>query len=263
MPPAPHSYTEHAPAAPLRPYVACLWHIRAHGAVPRPLRVLPDGCVDLLWDERAREASFVGPMRTAAVVPLDGTVSVWGVRFRPGGVHPFLRAPLADLVGTSLAPDTLWSAACARELLEADAPSAREHLERWLLARLRDAGRGHDTAHTVRRAAGWIARGQGLGPVSELEHLTGWSARHLERAFQAHVGLGPKALARVVRLQHAAGLLQRAPETPGAALAADAGYADQAHLVREFRALAGVTPGAFAREWREVGFVQARAAALP
>jgi AraC-like DNA-binding protein len=63
-------------------------------------------------------------------------------------------------------------------------------------------------------------------------------------------------LARVVRLQHAVSLVQRGAVSSWTGLAYDAGYADQAHLVREFRALAGVTPGAYAAERRGVGFLQ-------
>jgi len=80
--------------------------------------------------------------------------------------------------------------------------------------------------------------------------------RWLERAFARHVGYGPKMLARVVRFQHAVALLDAGPPLSWSALAYEAGFADQAHLVREFRALAGLTPGDFAAERRDVGFVQ-------
>jgi len=82
--------------------------------------------------------------------------------------------------------------------------------------------------------------------------------RRLERAFGHAVGLGPKALTRVLRFRHALRAIGRVGRAPAgwAAVAAAAGYADQSHLIREFKALAGVTPARYAAEHRAVGFVQ-------
>jgi AraC-like DNA-binding protein len=81
--------------------------------------------------------------------------------------------------------------------------------------------------------------------------------RRLQRAFDRSVGLSPKVLGRVLRLRQAVRRLESAGRPLSwAGVAAAAGYADQAHLIREFRALAGVTPAAYVRERRAVGFVQ-------
>ena len=82
--------------------------------------------------------------------------------------------------------------------------------------------------------------------------------RRLQRAFDRSVGVSPKVLARVLRFRRAVRQLDGAASRPGswAGLAALAGYADQSHFIREFRALAGLTPAAYLRERRAVGFVQ-------
>jgi AraC-like DNA-binding protein len=80
------------------------------------------------------------------------------------------------------------------------------------------------------------------------------SERQLERLFRERIGLAPKVFARIARLRYA-GRLQTNGEAPSAAVALRAGYADQAHFVRECRSLFGVTPAVIARE-RRVGFVQ-------
>jgi AraC-like DNA-binding protein len=82
--------------------------------------------------------------------------------------------------------------------------------------------------------------------VGELSAETGLSARHLGARFRDELGLPPKQYARVVRFERAAAALRADPRTPLAALAAGAGFADQAHLTREFRALGDTTPAAFA-----------------
>jgi AraC-like DNA-binding protein len=97
--------------------------------------------------------------------------------------------------------------------------------------------------------------------VSELAAGTGWSERHLTSRFRAEIGLAPKAAARVIRFDRTRKLLvrnlTRAAANDGgyllADLAADCGYFDQAHLAREFRALAGCPPSQWlAEEFRNV-----------
>ena len=93
--------------------------------------------------------------------------------------------------------------------------------------------------------------------VSELAAGTGWSGRHLTSRFRAEIGLTPKAAARVIRFDRARKRLVHKLTAGGdyllADLAADCGYFDQAHLAREFRALAGCPPSQWlAEEFRNV-----------
>jgi AraC-like DNA-binding protein len=105
----------------------------------------------------------------------------------------------------------------------------------------------------LRRARG----GVGIGQVAA---ALGVGQRRLERAFDRSVGLSPKALARVLRFRRALGDLGRPHDARSAplwaSLALGAGYADQSHFIREFKALAGLTPSRYLAERRGVGFVQ-------
>ncbi|MGH7911993.1 MAG: helix-turn-helix domain-containing protein, partial [Candidatus Dormibacteraceae bacterium] len=83
--------------------------------------------------------------------------------------------------------------------------------------------------------------------IAGLVALAGVSWRRFIRTFEEEVGLAPKVFQRVRRLQQALGELRRAEVGGAAAAALEAGYADQAHLLREFRALADLTPGAYQR----------------
>jgi methylphosphotriester-DNA--protein-cysteine methyltransferase len=78
--------------------------------------------------------------------------------------------------------------------------------------------------------------------VGDLVRSTGWSHRHLAARFRDEIGIGPKAFARIARFQAAFGRLDRLRVVRWPEFALDAGYADQAHLIHDFRALAGATP---------------------
>ncbi|TSC24136.1 AraC family transcriptional regulator [Corallococcus sp. Z5C101001] len=251
-------YVEARPCAALAPYVECYWALELSGPAPVGVhRVLPDGCLDILVDLSAGGGPrVVGAMRTAEVVPLGDAASFIAVRFRPGGAQPFLRLPLLELTDVKVALGDLWPRE-AREwwerLAEAEGRAARfALLERLLLERL--PGREGDAG--VRHAVDLILGARGQVPVRSLEEVMGVGARQVERRFLASVGLSPKVLCRIARLQHAVALSSGPRALEGAAWALAAGYYDQAHQVREFRALTGLTPGAYVREQAEVGFVQ-------
>ncbi|MGH3926723.1 MAG: helix-turn-helix domain-containing protein, partial [Pseudonocardiaceae bacterium] len=108
-------------------------------------------------------------------------------------------------------------------------------------------------------AWGQLLRSSGNVPVRRLAEGTGWSRRHLLTRFRDQIGLAPKPAARVLRFRRAADLLVPGSGAAGgsdlpasrsiADVAAECGYADHAHLVRDFRALAGCTPSQYVADW--------------
>ncbi|HEY8040381.1 MAG TPA: helix-turn-helix domain-containing protein [Polyangiaceae bacterium] len=240
-------YREIRPAPALRRHVACYWEACARGAAQR---VLPDGCMDILLRVEGGVTPYVvGAMTRAVISPDDGAAMI-GVRFRPGEAFAFLDVASSDARDALLSPldagrPELGSLADA----VASAPPAGRirALEDALLARL---PRARPADARVRRAVDLLLSSRGTVRVAQLALAVGLGDRQLERAFDERVGLGPKALARVLRLQAlVASLDAHGPgAVPWARLAAEAGYADQAHLVRDVRALAGLTPGELRRE---------------
>ncbi|GGN52661.1 transcriptional regulator [Actinoplanes lobatus] len=164
-----------------------------------------------------------------------------------GGIPPRELAgravPLADVLGRA-------DAALAEHLAGAPTWAARfRRLDTWLTARL-DPNLPEDPLVT---AAWWrLQRGTGRARVGAVAAGLGVGRRHLEVAFQRALGLSPGTVARIARFQRAVGLV--AAGAPLSRAAADAGYADQPHLTRDMRALAGLTPGSLR------AFVQDRAA---
>ena len=226
-------YRELVPPPELRPYVDRFW-LRVPGASPpAPARILPDGCIDVLIDADSGKARVVGTM-TVAVVHDAPATRLAAVRFRPGGARPFLRVDSAELTDRVLEPAALG----ARWLELGAGPPERlvAALARTLLAR-RPAPIDPRVLEASRRLMS-----ERPPPVDALARQLGLSRQRLARVFREHVGLPPKELARVARLQRALHRLQYNPALGLAAAALDLGYYDQAHMNADFRDLAGVTP---------------------
>lgn len=222
---------------PLDPLVAELWTARlAPGA--RHL-VLPDGCMDLVFRDGADPALFwVGPMTRAETVAVSAPAAFVGVRFRPGVAPALLGVDARDLLDRDLVVDD-------RRLLGALARAGTARARRDLLvaALAGPLARTGTPDPLVLAVAAAIFREGGEVRVAALARSAGVSQRTLHRRFLAAVGYGPKRLARVARLGVARRLAARG--LTGAALAAEAGYSDQAHLCHELAAF-GVTAAALA-----------------
>jgi AraC-like DNA-binding protein len=263
--PAAPRYTELPPGPALEPWVACYWSIRAADAAAVTHRVLPDGCADLIVGVPDHpEPVIVGTMLRALVVPLGGPVDMFGVRFRPGGALPFVGTRLDELTDRRVALHELWGPG-AEAFGESLAPALMETraalAERMLAHRLHSRPRRREADEVLTaRAVAFYRRARGGVGVREVSAALGIGERRLERLFERYVGVGPRTLGRVLRFRRALREIERArvartpPSWPAIAFAA--GYADQPHLIREFKALAGLTPARYAAERRIVGLVQ-------
>ena len=241
------AYREHPPAPALRCVVACYWTLTTPPGWP-PHRVLPDGCLDILVDVTRARAQVVGVMTTAIVSRDEGARDLLGVRFHPGEAPAFLGVFARETRDDDFLLADVWGAfgrAFEGRLAEAGDRAARLQLLDRLL--LHHAAHARAADRRVRRAIERVRVTRGAVEVEPLAREVGLGARQLERAFDVHVGLAPKAFARVMRLQALVAELGRL-STSWARLAADVGFSDQAHLVREVRALCGVTPGELLRE---------------
>jgi AraC-like DNA-binding protein len=219
----------------LRAVVVCTW-TRDASSVPGSDVILPDGCVDIVWDG---ESVFVAGPDTGPVVldPLAARRAHTGIRFRPGAAPAFLGLPASQIRDQRVPLETLWDGPRVRRLTDelAVAPAAAA-LERAVL----------DCAgEPVDALAGVAVRAIARVPSTRVDALAdrlGVSERTLHRRVQGAVGYGPKVLARVVRFRRFLALAPRRGTMSLADLAVSAGYADQAHLARECRALADRTP---------------------
>lgn len=228
-------YREHAPPAALQPWLACTWEQRADAAISQ--RVLPDGCIDLLW-MHGGGTYVVGPNTAAFVVGLKPGDRLAGARLRPGAAPALLGVAAESVRDATVPVEQLWGDAGARlaDTL-ADHADPLGGLQATLLSR---AARSAPPDELVQHAVARLS--QPDATVAATAATVGVSERQLRRRVAAAVGYGPKLLARVLRLRGALSAAWQGDELARAAY--DAGYADQAHFAHECRALGGVSPSA-------------------
>ncbi len=246
------------PGPLLAPFVEVLWHFESEGTLAHAHeRALPTGRMQLLVDldgdtlrwwegpaldrERTSRGSAISGVRDHAIrLATAGQRAVAGVAFRAGGAAPFLRAPASSLRGAHVCLADLWGRDGAllrdRMLDRATADARLAVLEDVLVARF-DRERIPDAR--VARALAILRTGRGL---PSLRAGLGSDERRFVASFATSVGVTPKRYARLARFGELLGQLARGSRPSWAGLAASCGYFDQAHMIAEFRAFAGMTP---------------------
>jgi len=252
------------PIAPLDTFVDTLW-ASERGALPHAReRNLPTGCADIvipllerqaitrftsvddLHGERFCGAVLQGAQDSPHQRDTLSASSVVGVHIKPGGAAPFFRGALAELRNRTVLLDDLWgaSARALRDDLQS-APGAHARLlrlEAFLLARLQLAASPDTMVFAALRS---LARQPAAALIEPVQRDSGCSPAQFIARFEKTVGLTPKRYARVLRFN---ALIQRIAQhrpTDWAQTAVEAGYADQSHLIHEFKRLAGITPAAY------------------
>jgi len=280
-------YREIKPKAPLSEFVECFWTLegdrRSDSAGVQSDSegdlILPDGCVEMVLNfgdafceykqQGGREAQprrmVVGQMTGPMRIGPSGTIQLIGVRFHPDGSLPFLGIQAQELTNRYAALDDV-AAGLDREIVAraCNASSLDQSLgalEKLLTRRAQEPPK-RDAC--VRLAVSRVVRSNGLISVDELAAGAGISARQLERRFLREVGLGPKLLCRILRFQQVFHAVDKKPDN-WATIAANCGYYDQSHLIRDFQQFAGAAPasilssagaltGFFTRKNRASGF---------
>ncbi|WP_436527719.1 helix-turn-helix domain-containing protein [Actinoplanes sp. HUAS TT8] len=272
-----NDYAQAGPAPGLRGHVAFYSGYRQHGLSPGRHRGLPSPYLTLIFtmdeplvitehpDRRQAPGSYDallgGLHRQPAMITHDGSQSGVQVALHPLGCRELLGLPAAELADLDVDPAAVLGERLVAQMRERlcaapDWPARFAVLDEVLGRRLFTAGdRGGAGLERIAHVWGGLRRGD--TPVAALAGEVGWSARHLTDRFRAEVGLRPKEAARIARFDRARRALR--PGVRLADLAAEQGYADQSHLVRDFQAFAGCAPSRWLAD--EFGFVQAAAAA--
>jgi AraC-like DNA-binding protein len=188
-------------------------------------RILPDGCLDIIWNDGA--VFVAGPDTVAEAATSPEGSRFCALRLADGLGPAVLGVPADELTDRQVPLEDLWPAAVVRRVADSADPLAA--LEAAVASRWRPP----EPEMVALAAAARAGR-----PVGATASALGLSARQLQRRCRISFGYGPKLLARVLRLQRAVELARRG--RPFADVSATAGYADQAHLSREVKALAGV-----------------------
>lgn len=238
-------YREILPPPDLRDYVECVWHGEtANATESHPVR--PDGCCDVTFSSHGGLVA-VGSMPVQQVFSMPAGSVSWGIRFHPGMAPAFFGAPASELTGAVVE----FAAVCghrARRLASAIESAASPAAALFDFARefRTDLSPVQKSIHALRRARGNLS-------LALAADQAGLSVRQFRRRCEEASGLAPRHLARILRFRHACEIAARQNRQNWAAIALDAGYFDQAHLIRDFREFTGATPVSLFSNHRAMG----------
>jgi AraC-like DNA-binding protein len=239
-------YRELAPPPTLVTHLLCTWTASiSDGRMAYLHRVLPDGCVDMVWvDDTAPVVA--GPATQAFIACHPPRSLIVGVRCRPGLAASLLGIPATELLNQEVPLREV----CARLAARLSSPVAEQPSVTGKLAAVEAALITHlvgvgPTDSLVTAGIAWLAQ-HPSGRVQQLSRMLGLSSRQLQRRFRAAVGYGPKTFHRILRFQRVLALAGKQQVCDGnlSRLALETGYADQAHMTREIQRLAGRQPTA-------------------
>ncbi len=240
-----------APSPMLADRIAHFWSVGwdLHGGPPQRRETLPHPTIHIVL--QAGRSRVHGIERGRFTTVLEGRGSVFGVKLRPGGFRGLLGRAVATLRGTSLPLDAVFggdAATLEARVFDVDTDAARVAiLEDLLTHHLPPAD---DDALRLADLVEAVATDPTLLRTDVLAHRAGTTPRGLQRLFHEYVGVTPKWVINRYRLHEALERLDAGEPVSWTSLALDLGYFDQPHFIRDFKAMVGCTPGAYARRAR-------------
>ena len=208
--------------------------------------LLPHPCVNVVLDRGLLTVAGVG--RERFTYTYRGQGRVFGVKFRPGAFLPFLGRPVSEITGVVLPAEQLWGPPACALAVHMSGASRVEEQQGLAEAFLRERWPPYDPqVEFVGRIVAALLHDRTISRVDDVTERFNINPRTLQRLFQRYVGVSPKWVLRRYRLHEAAAVLAREQHRPWAEVAAELGYFDQSHFIRDFTAAVGMTPVAYAR----------------
>jgi AraC-like DNA-binding protein len=250
------------PSEPLREFIECYWFIDATCAHTSGFRhfLHPDGAMGMIFnygdalsfDNKQKQIhSYLDGTTTKSVeLGLNGRINAVGIRFKPAGASVFFGLPLSELKNhqLDLADMKLHQLANLYDRLPSqttlfEKTTVIEHA--LLKTRLQDKGISPQTHAAIEG----ITRSRGMLPISNLATQLDLGHRKLERLFKSQLGMSPVEFARTIRVEHARHQLKQT-ESDLADIAYQLGFYDQAHFIKTFKTVVGLTPGKYRKRSR-------------
>lgn len=240
--------SRHAPSEDLGFFIEHYWIVEwdLTGREPYVQETLPHPCVHLVFEKDA--SAIFGVMRGKFSRLLRGKGRVFGVKFRPGGFYPFFRQPVAKLTDDTICPHKVFGTE-VEELEEKllsleDAGEMVEAAEVFLRDRMPERD---ETVEVVGRVVECTVSDREIVRVEDVADRLNLNKRTLQRIFNKYVGVSPKWVIRRYRLHEAADRLAEGGAVNWPEMALDLGYFDQAHFIKDFKAVVGKAPAEYAR----------------
>jgi AraC-like DNA-binding protein len=248
LPPEGVTVSRHNPSSALACFVAYYWRVSwdLRGGQPHLQETLPHPNVYLVFENNGLQCS--GVSTTKFTRTLAGEGFAFGVKFRPGGLRPFLNAAVSSLTNRILAANCIFGPGGDR--LEAALLSCRDEdemvktVDGFLLQRTPAQDKN---VELVDGLVGQIFAQPEIRTVDDLVHRTGIGKRTLQRLFREYVGVPPKWVIQRYRLHELVARVESSDPLNWPDLAIELGYFDQAHLIHDFRAITGYSPAGYQR----------------
>jgi len=256
------NYQTYQPHPDLQALVKCYWtlEVPAQKDIQRQ-RIIPDGCIEMIFvlgDDVMRFTSgddfiiqpremILGQITEPFYIQPTGYVHSFAIRFYPYGFSCFVPSPLKDLANTETPISMLFgeseSTTLGAAMLQAATTEERIHaIESFLLKKLTEDA---VIDAVVKQTVDTIISTGGNAAIGAILKDDLSKRRQLERKFSSQIGMSPKQLGKVIRLQSALKMLLNQQSENLTEIAYESDYYDQAHFIKDFKEFTGTTPGAF------------------
>jgi AraC-like DNA-binding protein len=250
--PGRYRHARYHPSPDLEGFVEHYWSVSwdLRGVAPERAETLPHPSVHMIF-ERNTGGRIAGIARGKFSRLMEGEGGVIAAKFTPGGFYPFVGTPISTFANASPSVGDVFGArgeALERAVLAATDDGSRIAIVEDFLRERRPSA--DDTAALMTNVVYAVAADRGILSVDDIVSRYRMNKRTLQRLFAKYVGVSPKWVIQRYRLHEAAERLAADPALAQSALATDLGYSDQAHFIRDFKALVGTSPAAYARAAR-------------
>ncbi|MFY0598248.1 MAG: AraC family transcriptional regulator [Cyclobacteriaceae bacterium] len=252
-------YETFDPHPDLASLIKCYWTLEVPAEIDAPKqRIVPDGCIELafiLGDDIKRytsdtdfviqpRAMVIGQITKPYFIQPTGYVNSFAVRFYPYGIANFIKTPIQDLANKETPISSLFEGKMAEELeqkiIQADTTEKRiEIVEDFFLNKLKDTS---TIDHIVKSTIDTLYLTKGSMPISSILKDQLSVRRNFERKFSKQIGISPKQLGKVIRLQAALKMILNGESESLTKIAYESEYYDQAHFIKDFKEFTGANP---------------------
>jgi AraC-like DNA-binding protein len=240
------------PSPDLSFFIECYWIVSwdLRGQGPYVQETLPFPCVHAVFEQDASQIVGVDTGKFSRL--LEGKGRVFGIKFKPGAFYPFIKKPVSQFTDGFLSfqlafkmPDATLLALEKEILSLTDETAMQEIAERFLREKL---PKEDENVRGINRIVDYIHAHREISKVDDLVSELRLNKRSLQRLFNLYVGVSPKWVIRRFRLQEVAEQLSSGEVEDWARMALELGYFDQAHFIKDFKALIGRTPADYLKE---------------
>lgn len=255
------NYQQYDAAEELQPFIKCYWSLEAPAlAEAEKQRIVPDGCMEMifhfgdLYQQFFEDGTHItqprcfvfGQITSPLEIAPTGVSGIVAARFHPDGFIPFSLFPVQQMENKAIALNQLFGDdAMPLEQAVLNAATNEERIQiisQFLLSRLQSA---EVRDRITKLSIDALIQSNGQLNVNELAEQLQINRRKLERKFSSAIGLSPKQLSKMIRLQTTLKMMEQKQFTSLTSLAYENGYYDQAHFVKDFKEFTGVSPKEF------------------